>query len=557
MILTKAVLLLGWCCAVVTPSTPRLHERVEWVQVAPGEHLRIVSRTFDETLPVLVYQPFAVAWPQLYAGDKVFAPLADSFTLVTYDPRGIGGSRGGALDNDALYEDLIAVLEYAARRSASQRCFVVSISSSAAATVVAAHRRSDLIEGVLFAAPVLQPFHLIMPYYEAAVADVWGVPPAVFRRLPSLAQVTLTLLRVPYHACHRRWLCSGEFYNPWTFAGSPLYPMPFLTYTQAGLAMMRIITANSRNASAGPATPSDMHMQLTDIDVPVRFLAGETDFTFTPETHAYADALGAPVQRVPNASHAVHLENPVAFRDAVRALLPAGNARGAMRDAWDAHAAAPPSRAHQRYVPRTLGFGTQFALGILVLVTALCATRLAPWVARKLVHVCIGVLLVHAELEDWRVRASVYVVTALTLALTAAGLLGSAAPTHWMRFLHTGVSIDPGVVFYVCICSFACAVRLPFVTLLPLFTADPAGAIVGRSISTPKLYGSKSVGGTAAVFVTAFLTLNEADALNRLVGALVIAVLELYSGDYDNPAIGGFLLARAIGNGCSGEGKFW
>ena len=118
-----------------------------------------------------------------------------------------------------------------------------------------------------------------------------------------------------------------------------------------------------------------------------------------------------------------------------------------------------------------------------------------------------------------------------------------------MRFLHGDVAVDPGVTFYVCVCSLACYYRIEFIHLLPLFTADPMGAIVGRNLKTPKLCGGpKSVGGTLAVWVTAFWTLYEPDITNRVVGATLIAIIELFAGDYDNPAIGAFLLARAIGH---------
>ena len=74
------------------------------------------------------------------------------------------------------------------------------------------------------------------------------------------------------------------------------------------------------------------------------------------------------------------------------------------------------------------------------------------------------------------------------------------------------------------------------------------GAIVGRNLKTPKLYGSKTVGGTLAVWATAFFTLYEVNPWNRALGATIIAGIELFAGDYDNPSIGVFLLARAIGH---------
>ena len=142
-----------------------------------------------------------------------------------------------------------------------------------------------------------------------------------------------------------------------------------------------------------------------------------------------------------------------------------------------------------------------------------------------------------------------YVVTSLVLGLIGMGFFFKGIiPAGWVRFMHTGVQVDPGIVFYLCICSFACFTRIEFVNLTPLFVADPMGAIIGRNFNTPKIYGSKSVGGTAAVWMGAYLTLNEADAINRAVGATLVCLIELFGGDYDNPAIGAFLFARAIGH---------
>ena len=266
--------------------------------------------------------------------------------------------------------------------------------------------------------------------------------------------------------------------------------------------------------------------------VPTHFWYGEHDPPAT-WSEAYARRVhAARVTVVPDAAHAAHLEDSDSFRAAVRALLPKAE-RGV------APGAPPPSPS----APRKLPFAAQFVFGACILATALLAARLRAWVARKLVHVGIGVLLVFAELDDWKVRYAVYGVTALTLTLTATNGVRS-----FMRFSHKDVRVDPGIVFYVCTCSAACFFRVEFRNLLPLFLADPMGAIVGRNVNTMKLYGSKSVGGTAAVWITALLTLPEPDWTNRAVGATVVSLLELFGGDYDNVCIGAFLLARAVGH---------
>lgn len=42
------------------------------VQVDKAAHLRVLARTVNRSHPILLYQPFAIAWPQIAAGDRVF-----------------------------------------------------------------------------------------------------------------------------------------------------------------------------------------------------------------------------------------------------------------------------------------------------------------------------------------------------------------------------------------------------------------------------------------------------------------------------------------------------
>ena len=201
-------------------------ERTDWIQVAPGAHLRVLTRTHDDALPALVYQPFAGAWPQIHAGDRVFAPLADTFTLVTYDPRGVGRSTG-TFDASTHRDDLAAVCVHASARAA--RVFVVSISSATHDTLMLAAAPPVPLAGVLIASPNPPTSDLLWTHWAPAIHRVWGVSPSTLARLPPLARLTLMLLRTPYHKCRDALLCSGEFYNPWTYAGSKHYAHPLWT----------------------------------------------------------------------------------------------------------------------------------------------------------------------------------------------------------------------------------------------------------------------------------------------------------------------------------------
>ena len=113
---------------------------------------------------------------------------------------------------------------------------------------------------------------------------------------------------------------------------------------------------------------------------------------------------------------------------------------------------------------------------------------LAPWQSRKVLHMCTGTLLMLSDASDPLFRFGVYGVTAAVLAS-----VGST------RTFHFAAVRDVGIMSYLTFCSVVAWLGVPFWRMAPLFFADPWGAIVGRTIVTPKLVGDKSVGGTLAV----------------------------------------------------------
>jgi pimeloyl-ACP methyl ester carboxylesterase len=315
--------------ACATPPPERLVDTAEWIQVERGVHLRVQTRTRRPGAPVLLYQPFAMAWPQIGpTGDPIFLPLLDTFTLVSFDPRAVGRSTGGRFDHRTLEHDLVEVARYAARRHAgddasaarSPPVYALGISSSAATTIRVAARHPRLFAGILLVAPMLsyaESAHL----YARAIETVWGVPQWLYPRLPLLLQLTLCLLRTPYAACHERWLCSGEFYHPLSYAGAPeLYPHPVWTYLRAGVGMVGAVADPDFSAAHAEV------MHVTRLDTPVHMLWGARDLIFATLCDEYATRLRAPEVRVTvveNASHAVHLEDAEAFRGAARRLVEA------------------------------------------------------------------------------------------------------------------------------------------------------------------------------------------------------------------------------------------
>jgi hypothetical protein len=207
-----------------------------------------------------------------------------------------------------------------------------------------------------------------------------------------------------------------------------------------------------------------------------------------------------------------------------------------------------PPAWERRYEPTPQPFEWQLALGLPYLLFCMLNRVLPSWLSRKGIHVGMGVMLVHSDVEgDWRMRAMVHLVAWGFLALAAAAAAGRVSLSTHLRFLHAQYRFDPGVCTYLLTCSLCVALGVRFVDMAPLFFADPMGAIVGRNWKTPRLVGAKTCGGTLAVWLTAFVTWNAVSLWSCAVGASAIAVVELFGGEYDNPAIAVLLLVRALG----------
>jgi hypothetical protein len=113
---------------------------------------------------------------------------------------------------------------------------------------------------------------------------------------------------------------------------------------------------------------------------------------------------------------------------------------------------------------------------------------------------------------------------------------------------------DVGILGYTFSCCICVALGLSLSDIAPLFYADPAGAIVGRSmsksgVSNPKLFGtSKTLAGSVAVALVAFCStfLGQQQYFTaRLMQSFYVAAIELFGGEFDNPLIGIFLICYA------------
>ena len=300
-------------------ATMRVHHE-SFVDVSDGARLRVLTRGSDARLPHLLYQPFAGAFPQIDIGDPYFLPLTDTFVISTFDPRGVGESTG-TFDAGTHADDLLAVARHV---SPDAPLHLLSISSSTCPSVEVLRREPHRFASAVFTAPSSHSARRNRPYLLAEIERVWGVSPDRTSRLPALVQALLMTMRTPYARCHARWMCSGDFYHPFRYWDAPHYPRPLRTWQSAFEAMMVSIAAPQPGCDELSLPPS----------IPVLIVAGAEDYGLTPIalTREWAAQLrdkGGCVrfEVIPNASHAVHLEQTAAWADHVRSVLPARERR--------------------------------------------------------------------------------------------------------------------------------------------------------------------------------------------------------------------------------------
>ena len=167
----------------------------------------------------------------------------------------------------------------------------------------------------------------------------------------------------------------------------------------------------------------------------------------------------------------------------------------------------------------------------------------SPWISRKIVHIGVGTLLINADISDPDVVAGIYAAGS-----AAAGYTAFKGINQISKGREVGGPIkDIGIFGYVMACMAALALSVDYSDMAPLFYADPAGAIVGRSFNTTEIYDGKSIGGTSAVFATAALT-TDGGLEDKLMAGIVIAVIELFGGKVDNSLIALFLIWKALRN---------
>jgi len=112
---------------------------------------------------------------------------------------------------------------------------------------------------------------------------------------------------------------------------------------------------------------------------------------------------------------------------------------------------------------------------------------------------------------------------------------------------------DTGITIYLLAVSAWFYLQYPVEVLMPMFFADPAGAIVGKFCShyfkeyNPRWYGTKTIAGSLAVFVVAIATLGfHCSMISKLVIGVGCVLAEAFGGTFDNLTLGLIILTAWV-----------
>ncbi|CAE6947802.1 unnamed protein product [Symbiodinium microadriaticum] len=160
--------------------------------------------------------------------------------------------------------------------------------------------------------------------------------------------------------------------------------------------------------------------------------------------------------------------------------------------------------------------------------------------ARKACHAGSGALMLFLDSRDPLARAYVYLVVVTSLTMTW-------RLVKWVPAFRFGADYDVGISVYLLIVAAWFHMQEPVRALAPLFFADPAGAIVGKFCSKRGFnrawYENKTIMGTLAVLVVAYLSLDAPVFLPRAILAVLCALAEAFGG-LALRASGTYLLTR-------------
>ena len=164
-----------------------------------------------------------------------------------------------------------------------------------------------------------------------------------------------------------------------------------------------------------------------------------------------------------------------------------------------------------------------------------------PWISRKILHIGIGTLLLNADISDPNVVNAIYSSCFLSGAVITNKGLNKVSDDR----KNNGFIKDIGIFGYIVACYMCLLLSVPYNEISPLFYADPAGAIIGRTTNSTKIWENKTIAGTSAVFATSLLTLNG-NIEEKILCSFIITIIELVGGKIDNSLIAFFLIAKYL-----------
>jgi dolichol kinase len=173
--------------------------------------------------------------------------------------------------------------------------------------------------------------------------------------------------------------------------------------------------------------------------------------------------------------------------------------------------------------------------GIFVIWLMTDKKNLTPFAARKLCHAGSGCVMMLLNCQALASRLFIYCVAISSLIMNWE-LMPSVLPNFWF-----GVPRDKGITLYLILVATWVYLGLSLRILAPVFLADPAGAVVGKWMSShfpkdnKKWIGDKTVIGSLAVFIATFISLyRPLEPLNRLAVSALAMLAEAIGGSFDN-----------------------
>jgi len=154
----------------------------------------------------------------------------------------------------------------------------------------------------------------------------------------------------------------------------------------------------------------------------------------------------------------------------------------------------------------------------------------SKWIPRKIVHIGFGIILIFLDLKNKWIKYLLYCCSLLTLILV-----------YNFKLFTFSKKKDIGILSYVLITTTSVFLNIPLIKISPLYFSDPFGAIIGKLYGKNKLYENKTLEGSIGVFLISLFTLTG-NIKYRIINSLIISMIELTSGKFDNTIIGIYLM---------------